>query len=363
MPLDFSEYEYLEKVADQAPSRASFSFDGGSRASMPYFLDGTSDTLAEQIQDILGSVEPSGSGRLTRTLPRAHPTYEGFFAVGVSSLTGLGKPSLVTIDDPFLEAPRIVDAYAEYPVYLAMVEFAPLPYYVLQDETIEVEEMSWYDEAGDTQVITVASEQDRFCDVEVVPASEMLAAQTGYLQFVRGDGTPSDPLGVTSGTPAPHAYTFSGFPSMWIPKSNVKIRWYRVPESYVASSSSYLREFQGKVNQTTFTCGRYSFLKGTLLYLNYTQKRYTPPIPERSPFDGTISAEKIVDLELNFLLIERTSPSAPTPSNPNYIAAGHNLMPWINGDRSFYYVQSATTPSHPLYKSREFQQLFTDPEV
>ena len=113
---------------------------------------------------------------------------------------------------------------------------------------------------------------------------------------------------------------------------------------------------------------------GSLLFTGLSTRPYTPPVPTLDLFEGVYSAEKLCDVEFNFEYTNRSNGGAtPTISNPNWIAAGHNLLPWLY-DRKFYYATATpfirppatdTDPSvwAPTYESFPFQLLFTDPDV
>lgn len=355
---NFDNFDYLERVDDTSPNRGQFSYENSS-LTFTYLVE--RGDLKAKIVEVLGSVAPTGDGGLTRVLPAAHPEFENFFATRISGLVGKGKPEQEELNPLEVEAPRLVDAVASYPVYEMTVEFQPFPFTVLPDSylggpTVGTE----INDDGDPEPVLVTDEMLRFVDVVEEVSGEVLTAQTGQMKFRRGDGA-----GV--GEPKPHLHTFPQFPWMYVPKGKVVMRWHRVPESYVASQNSYLKSLRGRINQSEMEVHQYLWPAGSLLYTGYRTRRYQPPVPRT--VTGTLGVqvyEKVLDIDLEFMEVNRATPSAPTPANANWLAAGHNLAPCINVDRQFYYV-SADDPDpekqYPLYRSAELKRLFTDPDV
>ena len=291
-----------------------------------------------------------GAGRLIRTLPKAHPVFQYRYVSDVG-MYGVGVPALVNAKatNPSLGARAVTPLFSLYPKYNLQLEFAPRMYAVLPDNAVKSVTTtpanftagqlgSWYDQAGAQQTFTYVNEWVRFTDFEIMPQQDFITAQVGAGMIFRATGSVNGNV-------------FVGMPRIYIPNRILKIIWYMVPYRYVTSANSYLNKYIGQINQNDW----WNWKAGELLYLNYNPTRYQPPVPktELHPwvplFPGlggpkTVSQAKLVDLELIFLLTKRTATDAPTPFNGNYVAKGHNLLPWYK-DRKFHYATTADDPA------------------
>lgn len=350
---------YYERVQSTSPGGASFSTRGG-RASL--VLDVSSAELGEAILDLLGTVKSGDDGRLVRTLPRAHPQYTWMYASQISNIQGVG-PSAKVSSEVGLEAPSL-SFYEQYQKFRLTVQFEPRAYGVVSDDYIETGSMTWTDISGyTTSQITSkwAAEWNRFTTVDFDPKPELATAQQGQMYFATS-GADIRPPGT-----APHGVSFGGTPTVYIPRAQVRVKWHQVPYRYVTSSNSYIVKYIGRINQGQW----YGYPTGSLLYTAVSVDRYTPPIPERDAILGNsyFSLERYCDIEFQFDYSPRTQSSVPTPTNANWIASGHNLLPWLT-DRSFYYAISPgkadpndETKWVPRYLSFPFDLLFSDPDV
>ncbi len=360
---------YWQRSGSRPPGRASFSVEQ-QRATEVYLTQKAN--LPDAIIDILGDVQPDGDGGLERTAPVSHPAYPWLSAVAVS-ITPLGVTddfdgtlTEVTLAEDELENPPIADNFMDYALYELTVEFAQLPYSLAPDDAVEAETIEWNDEAGVPQSTDAPAEWTRWTDWTYDAGLEVHFGQQGQMVFRRGDGG-------AVGSPKPHLFTFSGHPRVTIPKATVLFTWARVPYSYLTHRESTLVSKIGTINQLDW----YGWDAGTLLYHGpKVLRRYTPPVPDRQAWDGGtyFAAEKLVDLQLVFEETFKTSPSVPPETdieNDNWIAAGHNLQPYLGGlalggsSGCFYVTSPGTDPAlqRPIYNSYPFQLLFRDPAV
>lgn len=330
---------FNERADDLSPGVGGFDMKGGKATLI---LDVAPDELEDAITELLGSVSPAGDGTLTRTLPKAHPFWPWLFASRISNIQGVRFNEAVEANDE-LEAPSL-DEYGEYELWRLTVEFEPRPYAVLADDSIELESVNWYDEAGGGGPVDLSTEYYRFTDYDVLPQPELITANQGQMSLVIGVSTTA---------------VFQSFPRITMPKAVVKFRWYQIPFSYVDSTNSYLTDYIGYINQNAW----YGWPAGSLLYTGATVVRYTPPVPDVVPgFAGvSFSTEKLCDVELVFEYTKREAEYTPTLSNPNWIVGGHNLQPRFT-DRKFYYVKS-NADGQSLFPSVPFDLLFHDPDV
>jgi hypothetical protein len=349
---------YKEIVDSREPGAVGFSYDG-ARASM--VLKVSSFDVIPSLEDLLGSVKPAGDGSLNRRLPKAHPRFPWLYAERISNCQGIGAPSVAT--SALLDAPTF-DQYAVYPEYLLTVEFTSRPYAVLSDSQVTVTpNTAWTDVtaagAADAKTYAKTTEMYRFVDMEWAPAADFITAQHGNMVF---KSTASPPDGVT----------FSGRPSLAIQKAILKLTWHMVPGSYVVGPDSHVLKYLARINQHSFM----GFDPGMLLYVAVGLRRYTPPYAtahvDPTFGSGVVTPIRYWDVQFVMEFTRRpraTNPYAdagkPASINANWIADGHNLMPWYR-DRRFYYVTAnnmVESGQVPTYLSVPFHLLFTDPTI
>lgn len=369
MPLDDGLYDFYEQTGGQAsPVSAGFSMDGG-RATGPWFTPRIEpedleaempDALWNNITTVLGTTQANGeNGGLNRTLPRACPPFPWLVAERITSIVGLGPPVLLDVDpDNEYEVQALTSAYCAYPIYRFNIDFLQKPYDLLLDDSIQTESVTWTKEDESEETLDVQQEWYRYVDWDVQPSPEILDGQQGQL-ILR-----------TNAETGVHGKPCNGFPRIGVPKATIRFRWYQIPFKFIGHAESNLVKYLFYINQTEW----YETAPGELLYLGLTvSKRYPPPVPEYVPtYSGGVafSTEKLCDVEMLFEWTIRTAGATPpTPENNNWIAAGHNLLPYLGGidtDRGFYYATANSNTAayqHPVYPSVPFQILFRDPDV
>jgi len=343
---------YLEKVESEAPSTAGASVDGGRAVSTFLLEEPTADDLQNAINELLGGTTYASTGfKMQRTPPKAHPTFPFWYASNIPSIRGVGEFTLEDAD-PALEVPTIPQ-YALYEDYWFTVEFTPRPYPVGLDEDISVASGSWYDEGGTSRSFQYAKEWLRYTDYEYVPQFDNVSAQQGQMVF--------------ESTDAANKKGFLGSPRMFLPNQILKFWWFQVPYRYVTSANSYITKWVGRINQNAW----YNWKPGQLLYLSYSPKRYSPPIPLEDDFwEGSfLTTQKLCNIEFTFLYTNRPATAlAAAPTNRHYVQAGHNLLPWFQ-TRKFYYAKSVASTALgipgdiPANLSFPIELLFTDPDA
>lgn len=361
---DFSLYDFLERTAHTSPATAGFSF-GGGQATVPYLIDPTSTPLEEVIPFLLGSVsvydaDSDHFGKLQRVLPKAHPRHPWLFCDRIESITGIGTWQIGDSLEIY-EAEPLIYAYADYEILQLNVGFAPRPYVVAPDEAIGTQDVTYYEETGaddeDPLIVTVPEEYRRFTDYEIIPGVDIASAQHGQMYLRTTDDSFTN-----------NKKAASGFPQIRVPKALVRFTWYQVPFSYVDNEFSWITRGIGKINQHDWL----RWEAGSLLYAGADIRRYTPPAPEKTLVLGTttFSSDKVCDITFNFEWTDReASGTPPTPARSNWLAAGHNLMPNIAGNRGFYYATSTSGDDsdqdewYPTYLSFPFEFLFVNPDA
>lgn len=365
-------YEYVESVS---PGGSGFNPEGG-KAVLHYLIP--SEDLEEVCLRIIGftSTEPSVAnggnanrqGRLHRLIPVTHPHWSWMYAERISEIKGLGLAeledwrALYTFDKP------LETSYSRYPWYKVTVEFSPRPYNLYEDDEgneARPAQSEWYHESNPdaARKYWYTDEWDRFVTTETFPDGQLIQLPHGTTRLVTSfDDLPAAPQPNTV-----HGLSTGSFARIFISAAIVKMKWHHVPHSFVTSLNSNFIKYQGRVNQATFK----GFSPGTLLYDSYTSTPFMPAFPDVS----LTRMLQLCNIEMVFRYTVRPrGPAAPnelTPSNPNWIAAGHNMQPYLLGrNRGFYY---AVTPDpvepnntqywQPTFNSFPVQLLFANPDI
>jgi len=343
-------FSFAESIRTTTNSRFSM---GQSSATLCGYIDYTVD-LVDSITTILGACEPRGDGRLKRTLPIAHPQFPWLFAEQVT-VTGIGFLERADSEQA-LEAESL-PTYAKYQRYKLEIAFAPRPYALIADDTIELRPLQYTDKNGIQVNTTYANEYVRFSDYDGQPSAEYITAQQGQFIF-RAEGV--------AGNTNPNNATVPGQVRLIQNKSTIKFTWYQVPLSYIeplVRETSYIEDAIGHVNQLDW----YGWPAGTLLFLAPTYKRYVPVNPGFDPWyeANTVSTAKLVDIEFTFQKFHPdTDPAHGPPVRPqDKVTQGHNLLPWFGSGGKYHYYVETSIGNRPMYPSFPFQLIFTDPDV
>jgi hypothetical protein len=398
-----------ERLQSSSPGGASFSYDGNSRASMTYIIDGfgtaldSSGPLVIFCNQALGTVNIDDTdGSLTRTPPMAHPQYRWLYADKISSIKGIG---LLRSDEEDPNSPLIsfpTDAqnsyqltapyFAVYKKYEVVVEFGPRPYLPIGDQAMNLLEDEFpneYQIVDDTvyhkdngEAVTIDGnpyrEYMRFTTFTSETSAEYMTLKGGAMQFVSDyDGDPQGTLKI-DGVEIP-----GFFGKTLLPKTTLKMTWFDVPYAFVDPTqwaSTNIYQALGRVNQHWF----YGYAPGELLFVGFSNNQKM-----RNQFDqwDYTSAEYLpqlhqtllTDITFQFLYIPIKSydktgniyPESPTgivnPDNESYVNAGHNLA-MFSGNKQYYPVVSkdltgdksppAQYRKKPIYGSYPFELMF-----
>lgn len=325
-----------------------------SKATLSGFIDPAIMASDEIINEVIGGTVAGGSdGKLQRSLPLGHPEYPYLFADDITR-DGIGEPTYAEAEPLDFEAP-VIGHYATWSNYKHTINFSTRPYAVLKDESIEMQEITWYDDEGNATTDSYPTEWWRYTDYEELPASEYIRADRGQYVFSNqvGGGKPDATVKAPGEIKTPKN------------TSILKFYWYQVPYSYITSDNSYLKAGLNRINQLDW----YGYAAGTLLFVGMDQTRYTPPNPEYDTwFDtATFSTEKLVDITMTFVRFNPPELTAdempdPMPTLGCDVVGGHNLLPYLaGGTGKFYY---GTNPDgRPLNRSYPFQLLFCNPDA
>lgn len=348
-------------------SSAGFAVEGGKSTRVWELDEPNEEDIGAAITLILGGTTYAAqpSGRLNRTLPLADPEFPWLYASSIPSIKGFGRYGKQEADSE-LEAPSF-PFFSFWSNYLFTVESTPRPYPVLPDAGIRRKSSFWYPETGGgttPQSFTYVEEWNRFCDWDMIPQNDYITQQRGSMQFKTGSGTGANGL------------SYVAMPRTFMPNAIFKVTWFLVPLRYIISPNSYLRRWRGRVNQFDWTGpGGLQFNSGELLYMAYSQKKYTPPVQKIINLGGGSSVDstsKLCNIELTFLHTSRVGTDLPAdPTNQNYVVGGHNLLPYPGGKASgspvvpkgFYYAQTNDTDHTPSWLSFPLEILFTDPDA
>ncbi len=344
-----------EDVGDGSTEAAKvgFSPEGGKSQRLWQITPANVGDLISSFPVIIGSCayEASGTGKLQRTLPMADPMYAWMYASSIPGVEGYGRYNHVDADAT-LEAPGFPFG-AFWDNYRLGVESLPRPFPVLPDSSITSRSGRWYPEAGGgttEETFTVAEEQFRYCTWDMQPQSDYITQQKGTMKFNSSDSA--------------NAHMFAAMPRFFLPNSLYTITWYYVPIRLIVSAKSYILRWRGRINQNRFIGpDGLEFDPGELLYLNFSQKMFTPPVQNMVDLGGEstiVSTEKFAHITLTFLFTRRKRFSDPgvTVTNQNYVTGGHNLMPWNDGNFRYAAVQGGD--ERPTWLSAPLETLFTD---
>ncbi len=328
---------FLEDVDSVSPNSAGSSWKAG-RALSRYQLDGPGvSELAVAVTQILGDTSASdGSFGLKRVLPLCHPAFQWMYASAIIEIRGVGQPTYADTPNANvgLEVKPISNKFALYPKYYFTVEFTPRPYVLLKDSKIGTVARTWFNEDGNATHYGYAEEWKRYTDWEPQAQADSVTATQGEMIFRGTQAAVKD-------------YRYPGMPRMFLNNQLIKFTWYQVPFSFVASRNSFIKKYRGRINQHDW----FNWEAGELLYLNYSIVRYTPPVqaltnfpnpfdPDGEPGAVMFSTAKFVDIEFQFLETVRTTDDDYTPTNGNWLVAGHNLLPIAKDRKNFHYATS-----------------------
>lgn len=325
------------------------------------------EILWNKIIEVIGTVSADGSGALQRSPGMVDPIYHSLFAEDVFVKVPSGELYAATSSLPVgLAIPNIV-GHAGYQGYEFTIKFRNRPYPILPDSRMRRQEVRFYWIDGTQRSMYYYKEWLRHAYFTLGDRPSFITATVGTQMKFRAPGSPAG-LGIDN-TP------YTGLPDMMLPDVDVFFHWYQVPQRYLESKNSFLVRFKNFINQRKFL----NWPAGSLLYVGpKVTKVYTPPVflgPDL-PFDadpaliGSFFGDKLVDITLHFIKTSRTTIyPVGDPTNPNWLAAGHNLMPHFL-TRSFNYASADLpgkappdpTKQFPTYFSIPYELLFQDPD-
>ncbi len=346
MPTD-----YAEKVRSESPCSAGFGRGAGRATYVMYY---NSSVLANAILDLLGYVKrDKSSGRLIRGLPAAHPIFPWLLCTRIATIRGIGQTEL-RASTGSTEGHQLA-FYAQYGDWELTCEFEHLPYAALPDTAISTRDFKWVrdDGTGDAPMdpfSKYATEWERFTSPNELPSSQVLTANQGQ-QVFRSHAIP------------PGGGPYPGAPRIGVMSSKFDLTWHFVPYAFVTEAKSAIRQYQGRVNQTTF----FGFAPGLLRYDSITVNRYLPPVPDFSIQPGGIafSHDFVADITFHFEACNRFAEDPVTPTNGNWMVNGWNSRYWWKTGLAYYCTAADTDPAkwRPAYLSFPPELLFTDPAV
>lgn len=353
--MSIDAFTLFQRCDDLSPGRAGFGVEGGRAEELYISRDSvTAQEIKDALLEILGDVS-IGPGYLIRTLPKAHPMFPWLLASSVEIQgvghqdTRLGETSVeVEVEDGDIrESSSMTDSYLQYVKTQLKVSFTPRPYALIDDDAITAEEITWTKPDGTTETAVDSHEYERFTDQELDDNPQIATAQHGQMWFR------------TSGE-EPEGYPFSGHPYTILPDGEFRLIWYQVPYTIFLDSTHPMRRFVGHVNQSEF----FDQPAGSLLYMGAKARRYTPCVPAYRLVGSKIgySSEKLCDITFRFAWTSRTTDAPPDTGNANWIASGHNIMPYWKF-REFFYIANKADDMRPLFYSAPMQLLFSTGEM
>jgi hypothetical protein len=344
----------------------------------------TIEELGTALVDLVGAVDISlygpGPGRsnplfITRRLPRRHPFSETLIVVGATA-RGVGKYAPAD-ERPDPNIP-VIEGYPIYPCYEIEVEFGTFLGNVLPDSSITTGESEYINYKGDTVAFKYAREWLRNVTRTEIPTGEVLTGKFGQFVIETSDNlAPGGPMTAGGGGAA----QWTGNPFQQMPDAVVKFLWEGVPDTYLTSPNSYLRNCPvGVINQFDF----YSpipgapemYPSGTLRYGGYTYTQYVPPI--HSGVDILLDERKLVNIEITCHSTTRDRfaervPDRPPGINKNWLYNGWNLVPNLMYPNQYFYCHTYKGEAkedrsniafwQPAYNSFPFELFWTNPDA
>lgn len=393
---DFTREEWIrfpETIGSTSPSNTGFSMDGG-KASMEFMVG--SEQAWKVLEQLIGNCSelPLVAGKakagLQRKLPLAHPQFPWFFATAIESYKGHKYKKTVDYIYEVTEDPNarlLAPAYpvfADYSEYKISVGFEPRPYKILPDEYIEFNSISvtyFPPKPNDSAILFsgIWPEWERFCYVTSAPRTEYLSGNLGqYAYYIPSMADKTPPQDV-------YQMTNAGQVKILIPSKVIVAKWFQVPYSYVTGSNTANNKtvFElaiGNVNQYPMF-GKdveSGYPAGSLLLeaVNVS-KIYPKPFPELKDIPGGIppltykgyDGELLCDLEFVFIYRNPKSDEIYPEEGGNEIYAGHNLLPYLQGNTWYAgIIRAAAKDETPegiqpmIYPSFPMELLFCNPQ-
>lgn len=361
MPLESLKLA-TERIGSRSLSTSGFSMSEGGRASIKLIVDEAD--MEDAVKEALGDVGIY-SNRIDRTPPIAHPHWQWMFCERISNIEGIEFDSKIdateedALFDTFAEVPPL-PFYARYKRYELTLDFAPRPYPIIKDTSMEKYTFDWYDETGALKSASFAAEWQRYCESIYRPAAEYLTAAQGQLVW-KMDANPAGKVMIDK----PIA---GGQIRQLIRSTAIDYIWHDVPYNWITDSRSKQTYGIGYINQTDWNTHK----AGSLLLASIdVSKPYAPPFPKwRTTGDilgpGNLAAIpsqfKLCTITFNMLKRDQAPTQAYTvPAASNNVAYGHNLI--LNAvDGKWYYAENKVS-GKPLYPSYDFAWLFAGPEA
>jgi hypothetical protein len=351
---------FLEITPEESRSAATFTFsqrDGS--ATWPVVIYGTDEAAGITSDDIQGAITAMmgyttaviSDGRIDRHLPMAHPLFRTWTCGAISRGQGVGKFDLTAPDILASFDADPPTQWAKYKYLIMEGEFKPRPYQIRPNSEVPVlgSPVGYYDTGGTLRTYTYAPEWERWTQIKTAQIdSDRITAEIGGYKYNTDQATPGNNTG------------FMGHPQMPLQTTTLFVHWYEVPYRFVTSANSYLTRWRGRINQNAWR----GYPAGSLLYDGFTANDYCSPFPsiDALGLDARLGVEFLCDVVLKFVHTTRKITGSPNaaPSNGNYIAAGHNLLPYFPLQTFLYAMSSSGVPS---FLSFPLDLLFTDPDA
>lgn len=347
---DWEDFE--ERVDDVSPGDASIGRNGGG-ATLPYYC--LPVDLVDRIDETLETVEqePRGTdGGLRRTNPLAHPwpEFRHYYASRIHSIRGAGLAEKVESEGEWLEAPGPA-YYSNYPLLSYSIQFDPRPYAVLSDDSIDTENIRWWNDDAEEFTTPCATEWRRNTVIKKGPSTtEVITATFGGLKLRLGGDTADD-------------RQLMAMPSIMIPKSTLIVVHVACPQWWHLSPVNNYDAMMGRTNQVAFL--GYGPASLVLSQVSASDP-YSPPRPEMDYEDvvGVVVQDKIVDITMVFDIYTRDPEVEIEPDHANDVCGPAQCLPHIDG--KFYYATTVGNPDsaeegRPRFRSGVFQFLFRSP--
>lgn len=391
MPLVYRELNR----GSTSESSVGFAVDSARGEGVYILINPTKADLQNLPMELLGGVDLrpiSNAGQqsqqpshIRRYLPKRHPIYDSMVFTAITGVRGVGtkdNPQPGTVDVNLGN----VQGFILWPQYEVGVEYAPASTYgnLKPDPFIKTTQATYYNYLGTTVSYNYTNEWIRYTTWAESPSGDVVTSKFGQMKFTTGSG------GAPGSSSPETAAQYQGTPYQTLPDSIFKIKWQQVPLSFLTSPFSYIRNCPlGVINQSSFFDpngdGATMFPAGSLQYMGYSYRDYTPPIPASLGSFAYVGlgsdTSRLCDIDFTFKRTtrQRFARDLPTANqvgadvNQNWIIGGFNLQPQLATPNSYYYTHSIDqTPGgdvnnkakwFPHHNSFPFQLFFTNPDA
>lgn len=318
-------------------------------------------------------------GGIRRSLPMRHAWSRNLFITAIKGLRGVGRHTAeVSEQDIFVP---VLSGYPLYSNYECQVQFTAPDYEIKPNSEIKTIRSQYYNANGQLVSFNYSNEWIRYLEWKEISDPQVLSSKYGSMYAeTSDDAAPGGPAATLTGA------RYQGTPFQIMPNSIIKMKWHRVPLSFLTSPNSFIRNMPiGTINQYDWFDpkgdGRPMFKRATLRYDGYTHTHYSPPVRASNGdmfgFQFGLATDKLCDIEFTFARTNRDRFAERLPThaqaNLNWLVGGWNLLPWPRIPNRYFFwhwvdetdavTRLDQTKWFPSHNSAPLELLFTNPDA